>query len=45
MVQLHSPPLRERREDLPALIDTFLEESCRKNGRKTLRLLPEAMRG
>ena len=43
VVQLHSPPLRERREDLAALIDSFLEESCRKNGRKTLRLLPEAM--
>ena len=43
VVQLHSPPLRERREDLSALIDAFLEESCRKNGRKTLRLLPEAM--
>ena len=43
VVQLHSPPLRERREDLPALIDAFLEESCRKNGKKTLRLLPEAM--
>ncbi len=43
VVQLHSPPLRERREDLPALIDAFLEESCRKNGRKTLRLLPEAI--
>jgi DNA-binding NtrC family response regulator len=43
VVQLHAPPLRERKEDLPALIDAFLEESCRKNGRKTLRLLPEAM--
>ncbi|HEY1088088.1 MAG TPA: sigma-54 dependent transcriptional regulator, partial [Archangium sp.] len=43
VVQLQSPPLRERREDLPALIDAFLEESCRKNGRKTLRLLPEAV--
>ncbi|MDP2275714.1 MAG: sigma-54 dependent transcriptional regulator [Archangium sp.] len=43
VVQLHSPPLRERREDLGPLIDAFLEESCRKNGRKTLRLLPEAM--
>ena len=43
VVQLHSPPLRERREDIPALIDAFLEESCRKNGRKLLRLLPEAM--
>ncbi len=43
VVQLHSPPLRERKEDLAPLIDAFLEESCRKNGRKTLRLLPEAM--
>jgi len=43
VVQLHSPPLRERKEDLPALIDAFLEESCRKNGRKLLRLLPEAL--
>jgi DNA-binding NtrC family response regulator len=43
VVQLQSPSLRERKEDLPALIDAFLEESCRKNGRKPLRLLPEAM--
>jgi two-component system, NtrC family, nitrogen regulation response regulator NtrX len=43
VVQLHSPPLRERKEDLGPLIDVFLEESCRKNGRKMLRLLPEAM--
>ncbi len=43
VVQLQSPPLRDRKEDLPALIDSFLEDACRKNGRKTLRLLPEAM--
>jgi DNA-binding NtrC family response regulator len=43
VVQLQSPSLRERKEDLPALIEAFLEESCRKNGRKTLRLLPDAM--
>ncbi|MFT3706908.1 MAG: sigma-54 dependent transcriptional regulator [Archangium sp.] len=43
VVQLQSPSLRERKEDLPALIDAFLEESCRKNGRKPLRLLPDAM--
>lgn len=42
VVQVHAPALRERREDLPALIDAFLEEACRRNGRKTLRLLPEA---
>lgn len=43
VVQVHSPPLRERKEDLPALIDSFIDEACRKNGRKTLRLLPDAM--
>jgi len=43
VVQIHAPPLRERREDLPALIDAFMDEACRKNGRKTLRLVPEAV--
>ena len=43
VVQLQSPSLKERKEDLPALIDAFLEESCRKNGKKTLRLTPDAL--
>ncbi len=43
VVQIHSPPLRERKEDLPALIDAFLGEACRKNGRKLLRLTADAM--
>ncbi len=43
VVHIQAPALRERREDLPALIEVFLDEACRKNGRKTLRLLPEAM--
>ncbi|MEW6431730.1 MAG: sigma-54 dependent transcriptional regulator [Myxococcota bacterium] len=43
VVQIHAPPLRERREDLPALIDAFMDEACRKNGRKPLRLVPEAL--
>jgi two-component system, NtrC family, nitrogen regulation response regulator NtrX len=43
VVQIHSPPLRERREDLPDLIDTFLQEACARNGRKPLRLSPEAL--
>jgi DNA-binding NtrC family response regulator len=44
VVQVHAPSLRDRKEDLGTLIDAFLEESCRKNGRKLLRLVPEAMR-
>jgi two-component system nitrogen regulation response regulator NtrX len=43
VVQIHSPPLRERREDLPDLIDTFLKEACARNGRKPLTLSPEAL--
>jgi DNA-binding NtrC family response regulator len=43
VVQIHSPPLRERREDLPDLIDTFLQEACARNGRKPLKLSPEAL--
>jgi DNA-binding NtrC family response regulator len=43
VVQIHAPPLRERKEDLPALIDAFMDEACRKNGRKRLRLMPEAL--
>jgi two-component system nitrogen regulation response regulator NtrX len=43
VVQIHSPPLRERREDLPDLIDTFLKEACARNGRKPLTLSSEAV--
>ncbi len=43
VVQLNSPALRERKDDLPVLIDAFLDESCRKNGRKVLRVAPDAM--
>jgi DNA-binding NtrC family response regulator len=45
VVPIHVPALRERREDLPALIDAFLDEACRKHGRRRrLALTPEAMR-
>jgi two-component system nitrogen regulation response regulator NtrX len=43
VVQLHAPPLRERREDLPELISTFLKEACKRNGRRPLRLQPGAL--
>ncbi len=43
VVQLHAPPLRERKEDLLPLVSAFLEEACRKNGRKLLRLSPDAL--
>ncbi|QSQ24437.1 sigma-54-dependent Fis family transcriptional regulator [Pyxidicoccus parkwayensis] len=43
VVQIHSPPLRERREDLPDLINTFLTEACAKNGRRPLSLSADAL--
>jgi DNA-binding NtrC family response regulator len=33
VISLHLPPLRERKEDIPLLIDRFLERFCQENGR------------
>jgi DNA-binding NtrC family response regulator len=43
VVQIRTPPLREHREDLPDLITAFLDEACSRNGRRPLRLTPEAV--
>src|SRR5262249_1970979 len=43
VVPLHCPSLRERREDLPELVDAFLKEACSRNGKRALRLSPEAL--
>ena len=43
MVQIRTPPLREHREDLPDLIAAFLQDACARNGRRPLRLSPEAV--
>ncbi len=42
VIQVGLPPLRDRREDIPALAEHFLERSAGKLGRK-LRLSPEAV--
>jgi DNA-binding NtrC family response regulator len=40
VVPLHSPSLRERREDIPLLADSFVEACCRENGFRKKALEP-----
>jgi len=41
--ELHIPPLRERGADIDILVELFLEHFKKQNGRKNLRISPEAM--
>jgi DNA-binding NtrC family response regulator len=40
---LSLPPLRERREDIPALVDHFARQVCAQNGWKPIAFTPEAI--
>jgi transcriptional regulator with PAS, ATPase and Fis domain len=42
VIHLHVPPLRERREDIPLLVDFFLAHMARTNGYTAHQLAPEA---
>ncbi|HUK66435.1 MAG TPA: sigma-54 dependent transcriptional regulator, partial [Anaeromyxobacteraceae bacterium] len=42
VVLVHAPPLREHKEDVPALADRFLEEACERNGRRPMAFSREA---
>src|SRR5271157_798917 len=44
VINITLPPLRERKEDIPLLVDHFLKKFCEENGRGELRLLPEALK-
>ncbi|MBI3665610.1 MAG: sigma-54-dependent Fis family transcriptional regulator [Acidobacteria bacterium] len=51
VIQIDLPPLRDRREDIPLLVEHFFTKYCRENekfldteGRSRLRFVPEAMR-
>ena len=41
VVTIHVPPLRERVEDIPALVDYFLQKHC--DGNATIAIAPEAI--
>jgi len=44
VISVNLPPLRDRKEDIPLLIDHFLVKYCSENGREGLRFSPEAMK-
>ena len=44
VVPLRVPSLRERREDVPLLIDHFLARSCQRNGRELKTMSPAGLR-
>ncbi len=44
VIQLDIPPLRERKDDIPLLVDHFVPKYAKKNNRKVEGVLPEALR-
>lgn len=44
VVTIVVPPLRERREDIPALVEAFIADFNRRNGGKIRGIAPQAMR-
>jgi two-component system, NtrC family, response regulator GlrR len=43
VIPIHLPPLRERKEDIPALVDFFLDELNKQTGKEIKGLTPQAM--
>jgi DNA-binding NtrC family response regulator len=44
VITIALPPLRERKEDIPALVEHFLTKFAEENGKRDLRFTPEALR-
>src|SRR5712671_1930943 len=44
VITIDLPPLRQRREDIPLLVDHFLKKYAEENERPLLRITPEALR-
>src|SRR5205085_7947568 len=43
VVPIYLPPLRERRSDLPVLVEHFLERYCEENRRETPKVPPQIL--
>jgi len=43
VVPINLPPLRDRKEDIPYLVDHFLEKLAQDTGREAIKMSPEAM--
>lgn len=43
VIPLQIPPLRERKDDIPLLVDYFIKDFCRENGKKMKRISSEAV--
>ena len=44
VIRIHVPPLRERREDIPLLVDHFCRKYAQESGKQVLGFSPEAMK-
>ncbi len=44
VISLELPPLRNRREDIPLLVEHFVKKFCAENGKNLRQLSPEALR-
>ena len=44
VIRIQMPPLRERVDDIPALVQHFLEKNSQRLGKEKLEITPEAMR-
>jgi transcriptional regulator with PAS, ATPase and Fis domain len=44
VITVELPPLRQRKEDIPLLVEFFLKKYAEENGRATPRITPEALR-
>jgi two-component system nitrogen regulation response regulator NtrX len=43
VIPIHCPPLRDRLEDIPLLVEYFVEQFCRENNYKVKKITPAAM--